>query len=455
MGSALAVATAVKGLGAVVACAGAGAALLLPNPRVRALAALTALVLTPILLVGELRDAPQMVTLRHRPGVAAAGIVAGLVAVGLLAAVLRRHPWLLPPLVVLTLPFRVPLESGGQSANLLVPLYVVVAAGVLAYAWDRLVATRTPTGGNGAAEVGGWRDPAPGPIGTALLVLVVLYALQSLYSSDFDAALKNLTFFYVPFMLLLRLLTSVEWTRRVVTICFGTIVGVALVCAAVGFVEYATRHLFWNQRVIATNEFKPYFRVNSLFFDPNIYGRFLAVAMVALASTLLWARRAREVAFVSVTLAILWAALILTFSQSSIAALLTGLAVLAALRWGWRWVALAAAAVVVLGLAVVIAKPSLLHLKLSSSKSIDKSSSGRLDLMRGGVRMFGERPLFGFGSGAFAKQFRKREKVSSGDAASASHTIAITFAAEQGVPGLAAYIAVLLAAFGLLFRGLG
>ena len=42
---------------------------------------------------------------------------------------------------------------------------------------------------------------------------------------------------------------------------------------AIGFVEYATRHLLWNPKVIASNQFESYFRVNSLFFDPNIYGR--------------------------------------------------------------------------------------------------------------------------------------------------------------------------------------
>jgi O-antigen ligase len=69
--------------------------------------------------------------------------------------------------------------------------------------------------------------------------------------------------------------------------------------------------------------------------------------------------------------------------------------------------------------------------------------------------MFTDRPLFGFGSGAFAEQFRKRENAGSREAASASHTIPITVAAEQGVPGLAAYVAVLIASFGLLFSGLG
>jgi O-antigen ligase len=458
MGSALAVAGAIKGLGVVTAAFAAGGALLLPSARARALSALAALVLTPVLLVGELWDSPQLEILRSHGALAVLAALVGIVVVIALAALLRRMPWLLPPLVVATLPFRIPLESGGQSANLLVPLYVVVAAGVLAYSWDRLVATRdarSATAGNGAGEVGVWRDPAAGPLGIALVVLVVLYALQSLYSPDFEAALKNLAFFYIPFMLLLRVLTSVPWTRRVVGMCFGAGVGLALVFAGVGFVEYATRHLLWNEKVIAANEFKTYFRVNSLFFDPNIYGRFLAVTMLGLAATLLWPRRGREVAFVSVTLGVLWAALILTFSQSSIAALLVGLGVLAALRWGWRPVWIATASVAVLAVAVVLVAPRLVHLDLTSSRSLDRATSGRLDLMRGGVDLFADRPLAGHGSGSFAKRFREREGASSRDAASASHTIAITFAAEQGVVGLAAYLAVLVTAFALLFRGLG
>jgi O-antigen ligase len=177
--------------------------------------------------------------------------------------------------------------------------------------------------------------------------------------------------------------------------------------------------------------------------------------MIGLAAVLLWPRRARDVTISAATLAILWGALILSFSQSSIGALLVGLAVLAALRFGLRPVIAVGAVVGVIGLVVVIAAPGLIHLNTKSSRSIDKATSGRIDLMRGGLRMFTDRPLFGFGSGAFSKEFRKREGTGRRQAASASHTIPITVAAEQGVPGLAAYAAVLLASFGLMFSGLG
>jgi O-antigen ligase len=408
-----------------------------------------ALVLVPLLLASELWDSPQLDTLRGRPALLGAGLLAGVAAVGGLAWLLRRSPWLLAPLAVLTLPFRVPLESGGESANLLIPLYGVIAAGVLAYAWERLAPR------DDGPDATGWRDPAPTLLERALVVLVVLYAVQALYSSDFETALKNVAFFYVPFMLLLRLLTSVPWTRQVVRWCFAVGVALAVLFAAVGFLEYATGHLLWNQKVITSNEFETYFRVNSLFFDPNVYGRFLAIVMIGLATSLLWPRRAREIAIAAAALAVLWVALITTFSQSSIGALLVGLAVLAGVRWGWRPVVVVTAVVAVIGLGAVLVAPSALKVDIGSSKSVDRATSGRLDLMKGGVAMFADRPLQGFGSGAFAERFREREGASSREAASASHTIPLTFAAEQGVVGLAAYLFVLYAAFRLLFTGLG
>src|SRR4029079_7583111 len=85
--------------------------------------------------------------------------------------------------------------------------------------------------------------------------------------------------------------------------------------------------------VPAANALKPYFRVNSLFFDPNIYGRFLALTMILMAAVLLWQTRPRAVALRARGLAVLWPGLVLSLSQSSFAALLGGLAVLAALRW--------------------------------------------------------------------------------------------------------------------------
>ena len=47
------------------------------------------------------------------------------------------------------------------------------------------------------------------------------------------------------------------------------------------------------------------------------------------------------------------------------------------------------------------------------------------------LAMFADRPVWGFGSGSFAATYRKRERVSSREAASASHNTALTVAAAR------------------------
>jgi O-antigen ligase len=51
------------------------------------------------------------------------------------------------------------------------------------------------------------------------------------------------------------------------------------------------------------------------------------------------------------------------------------------------------------------------------------------------------------------REYRRREHPSSPEATTASHTIPVTVAAEQGVLGVLAYVALLVAALGRLLRG--
>ena len=149
--------------------------------------------------------------------------------------------------------------------------------------------------------------------------------------------LQNACFFFVPFSLVFALLRDVEWDRRLLVGVLWVIGLEAVVFVAIGTVEYATRSLFWNDQVIRSNEFHTYFRVNSVFWDPNVYGRWLALAIVVAMAALLWARERRAQALLTALVAVLWIGLAPTFSQSSFIALLAGLAMLAALRWSLRW----------------------------------------------------------------------------------------------------------------------
>lgn len=425
----------------IIAAVLVAAALVSPAARPRAAAMLGALILAPIILGFHIADSDQVDPLRDHPAVAAAGGALAVVAVVLLAILFAKRPMWLPIAAVAALPFRVPISSGGSTSNLLLPLYLVTAAGVLAYAVPRLLGEERPERGRG-----------PGVLEWALAGYLALYAAQSSYSDDFGHALENVVFFYVPFALLFALVARVPWTPRLARQCVGMLVVLALALVGVGFVEYATRHLFLNPKVIASNQLEDYFRVNSLFFDPNIYGRFLAIVMILLGAWLIWARRQREVLGVTLLLAVLWAGLVLTFSQSSFAALLIGLVVLGAMRWSVRWALRLSAVALAVAIAFVALAPGALHLELGDSKSADKATSGRYDLIKGGVSLFTDAPIAGQGSGSFAREYRRAEHVSPERAASASHTIPVTVAAEQGLLGLAAYLALMAAALWRLFR---
>jgi O-antigen ligase len=429
----------------VVALLAAGA-LVAPSARARAVAMLAALALAPVILVFHISGSDQFQTLADRPALAAGAGAGAAVVIAVLAWAIHRRPPALPVLAVATLPFRVPIAVGGSTANLLVPLYGVVAAGVLAYAIPRLA-------GEGDRDAAAAADRRPGALEVVLAIVLALYAVQASYSSDVDHALENVVFFYVPFALLYVLVSRVPWTPALTRACLGVLVALALVFAGIGFVEYATRDLLLNPKVIASNQLQDYFRVNSLFFDPNIYGRFLAVVMLLVAGWLLWARRAREAVAGALLLAVLWGGLVLTLSQSSFAALLVGLLVLGGARWSARRAIALAVVVVAAGAAFVVVAPSALRLDLGSAQSADAATSGRYDLVAGGVRLFADRPLTGWGAGSFAREYRRAEHVSSQRATSASHTIPITIAAEQGALGLAAYLALLACALWRLLRG--
>ena len=118
--------------GLLVAAGACAASILLPPGRPRSLAMLLAIGLFPVLIVGDQWHTEQIVDLRQDEARIVALVAIAALAVGVLVQLFRRWPFLLPLAIVVALPFRVPLHAGGDTANLLVPLYLVIAAAVIA-----------------------------------------------------------------------------------------------------------------------------------------------------------------------------------------------------------------------------------------------------------------------------------------------------------------------------------
>ena len=410
-----------------VLCAAAAVAGLLPlAPRLRLAGLSLAMVLAPVLIAADNWQSERLAELRDRPELAAAALVAAAAVLAVLAALFIRRAWLVIPVAVAVVPFRIPVELAGSTANLLLPLYAVLAAALIA-AW---AGTGQGQAGSDRPAVGG------GPIGPLLGFVALLYALQAGYADDVSAAVENVCFFFAPFATLFFLLSRAEWDRRLVRNVVLILAAEALVVVLIGFGQYAAGELFWNDKVIGGNEAHAWFRVNSVFYDPNIMGRFLAVVMVLLAGAVAWGRVRREQLAASGLFVILLAGLAITFSQSSLLALIGGLLVLGLARWGLAR-ALAAGAAVAVGLALAV--------RAVDAGGLEAETTGRDGLISGGLEIAEDRPLQGYGSGSFAEEFERRFGAEEGVAV-ASHTEPVTIAAEQGALGLLPYLGLLVGA---------
>jgi putative inorganic carbon (hco3(-)) transporter len=361
------------------------------------------------------------------PATWAAAAVAGLAASASLALFFRRWPWAVAGLALLAVPARIPVTVGDTSAKLLLPLYAVIAGAALALAWSL------------------WRDEPGrrelGPLTWPAALLPFWFALSALWVDDVSAAAVALFFFILPFTLLALVLARLPWRDRVAGRLYGLLLAMALLFAGVGIWQWVVEDVFWNEKVIASNAFRSFHRVNSVFWDPSMYGRFLVVAILGSLVLVLFGRRRWDLA-IGIAVLALWVGLLFSFSQSSFLALLVGLTLAAALAWRRRAVLGAVAVCAALAVSVGIASPG----------RLDRATSGRFDLVRTGVEIAADNPLLGVGVGGFQQEYTNRVGRDGPSSVDASHTTPVTVAAETGVVGLALFAWLLAAAFAAVFR---
>ncbi len=412
-----------------------------------------ALVAAPALVAGDVWHSTRLVELRHHPAKLAAALGVAMVAVAIAATLFRRVPWTFPIALFVALPLRVPVQVAGETAHLLIPLYLVIAGGLACFAAAELVAGRAPRDPSGAVRGPPSAATEPSParwLRWAVAATLILYAIQSAYSADVSNAIENASFFLVPFAVMLMLLGEVRWTRRVLGGVLIAVAGTALVFAAIAFGEYAARDLLLSRgNLLQSNQLHLYFRVNSLFYDPNLFGRDLALTLVALGAYLAWSRDTGLAILVALASAVLLGALALSYSVTSFIALGVGLLVVAGLRWGARWALGGGAAILVFG-AIFLLLSGTGRTDFSSSESLNTATSGRVDLVGGGIKLARERPVAGWGSGSFGAAFSRHiERAKT----TVSHSEPITVAAEQGSIGLIVYAFLVVLALAVLLNG--
>jgi hypothetical protein len=373
-------------------------------------------------------------------GVVIAVVVAGLVLAAI-AAVLVRFPAAVVPLLLVTAPLRPPLDPD-PSAPLLVtvrpdalvgyhlPLYAVLVAAALALAWR--------------AVRGEELRPLPRRFAYPAGALVALTSLSLLWSLDVEEGINQVLLFWLPYTVLAVVVVHSpfpEWMPRALA---WTAVGLGCVFALVGLGQVVAGEIFFSTPALAqANATTELFRVTSLFQDPSIYGRELVVAM-AVVLVALWLGRVRMPAGLAV-LVLLVAALLFTYSQSSLAALAIVAVAVAAAAGDRRVRGLVGALVA----AAAITGVALLGVAVADGPLADVSRNRSALVVDTGT-VFANHPFVGVGVGGQPVATRDEADTGVSVGQSTSHTTPLTIAAELGVLGLAAYLALLAGAASIL-----
>ncbi len=358
-------------------------------------------------------------------GLALVGV--GVSAALLGAVLLVRYPTVVPVVLLTAAPFRIPVRVGEEDAFLLLPLYLVVAAAVLALAY-RIVRGEHPA-------------PPPLLLALPLAALVTFTATSFLWTQDQRAGGIALTFFVFPFIAGFATVARAPlavWLPRALLL---TLVALGSLFAAIGIWQAQTRTLFFARDVEVANAYTSFFRVTSLFKDPSLYGRYLVIPIAVLLVAIL-IRRGRTIDWVvaSAFVAFLFWGLFFSYSQSSFVALFAvtfGVALVGSGR-RVRIVLMACAIVAIVASAAVAAQAV-------EGRSAKDVTSGRSRLVSVTVDAFKDRPIAGVGVGGQPRA--SAELAGKGTPSrNASHTTPLTVLAEFGVIGFGLYVWLLAAA---------
>jgi hypothetical protein len=296
----------------------------------------------------------------------------------------------------------------------------VLAAAAAALAW-RTVGGEAPR-------------PLPRVVALPAAAFLGFACVSLLWADDLEAGANLLAFFTLPFALLLALLARAAYPSWVPRALALTGIALAVAFALVGLFQAATQRVFFfNPKLEVSNANADFFRVTSLFGDPSLYARHLvlgmAVVLALLAVRRLDARRG------VVLLAVLWAGLFFSYSQSSMTALLV---VLLAIAWATgdarvRRIVLATAAI------ALIAASTYVGVRVGSGADLNRITSDRTDRIEETLRVVERHPLVGVGIGGQPRATRRLSRRNRPSGGFVSHTTPLTVTAELGLVGLALY----------------
>jgi hypothetical protein len=210
-----------------------------------------------------------------------------------------------------------------------------------------------------------------------------------------------------------------------------------LLLAPLAIIEKLTGSLFWQSDTML-------YRINTTFIDPNIYARYIVLAIAAnlVLTRLTTSRRDRVLYWLA--MAVLLAQLVLTDSRGGVLAFLVVLVLAFICLPRRKDLAVLTGGVLIGGLGMVLLNSRLWQRVTEIGELFTDEFSARRYLIEAALAVFKDNVVYGTGLGSFpavfAEDYSHLLTVPGGPVR--SHTTVLTIAAEQGIIGLL-FVAVL------------
>jgi putative inorganic carbon (HCO3(-)) transporter len=277
-----------------------------------------------------------------------------------------------------------------------------------------------------------WRDLAPMLIPLGVYVLMLLGSVAASY--DPVASLRYLSdLFALSTLFMAPLLVRRE---RQVRFLVGVLIVLAALLACEGLAQYLLGDDDINRRI------------RGPFSHYMTFSGFLLISDLLLLAAMTYARRWRSV-WRWAALAVINAALLGTYTRNAWVALALSLTVLILIRAPRLLAAYLPAA----ALFVVLAPVPVLQRVASIADLRDASNFDRLCMLKAGLAMVRERPFFGLGPDLVRERYALyRPLAAPRFEVPHLHNSWLQIAAEQGLPSLAAYLALTVASATVAWR---
>lgn len=286
------------------------------------------------------------------------------------------------------------------------------------------------------------------PINIALLVYICLGIISLIYSHDQAETAGEVLRLMILYCLFVGIAVLIDFRSVLLPMKAVHITGLLL--APIAFYEGLTGRLIWQGEHLLVEHV---LRVNATFVDPNIFARFLILAIVANLVLQSFEKEKEKRILYYIALPILFGELALTSSRGGMLTLAMIL-VLAVILLPNRKIILGIGALGAAGSAIFVAiKPEVLSRILALTQNLNDTSPQRLYLWKVGIAMFKDHPVIGTGLGTFQSVFlHDYAKFQTVAGATVSHTTLLTIASELGLVGLLVLLGLFLVLIFSLYK---